>query len=426
MDLKAFVSREGSRLMLEGKPFRFAGPNIYWLGLDENVEGVNWPTEYRVTNALDTALEMGANAVRSHTLGASHGHEKAIMPEPGVFNEEALRKVDFAIHEAGLRGLKLVIPFSCNWDYYHGGRLTFARWEGSENATDFYLKPGCVSLFKLYISVIINRVNTYNGIAYMDDPTIMAWELGNELNDAPAAWAEEIADYIKKLDGNHLVAHGKQFGLDRDKLAISSLDIIDVHYYPANGEKTIADAREAQLAGKVYIQGEYGWPDAELDTFLSAAEGELSVSGTLFWSLFPHGDNGGYVQHYDGFSVHYPGTGVNSDMANRISQLRVHLFRMRGLEVPEHSIPDAPSIISANGRIFFRGSVGGAYYTIEKSMESSEGPWTIIYDRRAVDHSDYWIDPSRIHTKAAYYRIKAHNVSGIAGSYSSVYHSEPF
>ncbi|MCR2804640.1 glycoside hydrolase 5 family protein [Paenibacillus soyae] len=426
MHSNSFVTREGSRLMHGGKPFRFAGPNIYWLGLDENVGGVDWPTEYRVVNALDTALEMGANVVRSHTLGASHGHPKAIMPEPGVFNEEALRRIDFAIHEAGKRGLKLIIPFVCNWDYYHGGRLTFARWEGSDNAEDFYRLPGCINLFKLHIAAIINRVNTLTGITYKNDPTILAWELGNELNDAPAAWVEEIADYIKGLDGNHLVAHGKQFGLDRDKLAIGSLDILDVHYYPANAEETVADAREVDQAGKVYIQGEYGWPDADLDSFLAAAEGEPTVAGTLFWSLFPHGDNGGYVQHFDGFSVQYPGTAFNGELTSRIGKLREHLFRMRGLDVPGHSIPREPEILSAEGAVRFKGVVGGASYTLERSFEGEGGPWTTVYDRRPADYAESWIDPTRIHTKPAYYRVRAHNVDGAAGGYSAVYRSDPF
>lgn len=33
----AFVTRSGSQLLLHGQPFRFSGPNIYWLGLDGNL-----------------------------------------------------------------------------------------------------------------------------------------------------------------------------------------------------------------------------------------------------------------------------------------------------------------------------------------------------------------------------------------------------
>ena len=63
-----FVVRSGSQLLLKGKPFRFSGANIYWLGLDENVDGLDYPTTFRVDDALATAKEMGATVVRSHSL----------------------------------------------------------------------------------------------------------------------------------------------------------------------------------------------------------------------------------------------------------------------------------------------------------------------------------------------------------------------
>ena len=46
----SFVRRDGSTLTLAGKPFRFAGTNIYWLGLDEN-----W---------FDPAIEDGNSVMR--------------------------------------------------------------------------------------------------------------------------------------------------------------------------------------------------------------------------------------------------------------------------------------------------------------------------------------------------------------------------
>ncbi len=43
----AFVTRSGSQLLLRGQPFRFSGPNIYWLGLDGNLGSVAYPTNWR-------------------------------------------------------------------------------------------------------------------------------------------------------------------------------------------------------------------------------------------------------------------------------------------------------------------------------------------------------------------------------------------
>src|SRR5713226_1730799 len=75
-----FVERFGSQLLFKGNVFRFSGANIYWLGLDENVGGIDYPTSFRVDDALATAREMGATVVRSHTLGISTGCPLCIEP----------------------------------------------------------------------------------------------------------------------------------------------------------------------------------------------------------------------------------------------------------------------------------------------------------------------------------------------------------
>ncbi|THH03354.1 hypothetical protein EW146_g10458 [Bondarzewia mesenterica] len=47
----AFVKRSGTQLTLLGEPFRMVGANIYWLGLDENVN----PDPRRVITNLRSA-----------------------------------------------------------------------------------------------------------------------------------------------------------------------------------------------------------------------------------------------------------------------------------------------------------------------------------------------------------------------------------
>lgn len=71
---------------------------------------------------MATSAAMGATTIRSTTLGVSVGHPLSINPSLGVFNEEALRRVDYAVYAAGTYGLRLIIPLTDNWDYYHGGQ----------------------------------------------------------------------------------------------------------------------------------------------------------------------------------------------------------------------------------------------------------------------------------------------------------------
>lgn len=71
---------------------------------------------------MATAAAMGASTIRSHTLGNSVGHALAISPRLGIFNEDALKRVDFAIYAASTYGIRLIIPLVDQYDYYHGGK----------------------------------------------------------------------------------------------------------------------------------------------------------------------------------------------------------------------------------------------------------------------------------------------------------------
>ena len=92
--VNGFVTRSGNRLILNGAAFRFSGANIYWLGLDENVGGVAYPTNFRVDDVLATAAEMGDNVVRCHTLGISVGNSLSVEPTLGNFSSNAFTSID--------------------------------------------------------------------------------------------------------------------------------------------------------------------------------------------------------------------------------------------------------------------------------------------------------------------------------------------
>ncbi len=101
-----FVTRFGSELMLNRRPFRFAGANMHWLALDDST---NYPSQFRMDDGLDAAKEMGATVVRSIDLGISIGCSNCIEPSLGVFNETAFAHVDYAIKAARDRGIRLII-----------------------------------------------------------------------------------------------------------------------------------------------------------------------------------------------------------------------------------------------------------------------------------------------------------------------------
>ncbi|WP_345154693.1 cellulase family glycosylhydrolase [Nonomuraea rubra] len=213
-----FVTRSDSRLDLDGKPFRFAGTNIYWLGLDENVGGVAYPTFFRIRDALDTAKAMGMTVVRSHML-ASTGNPLSILPSKEAgFNDEAFATVDYAIAYAGSIGLRLILPLTDEWSYYHGGHRDFTEPYGLPSEA-FYTDERVIADYQAYAEHVMRRVNPLTGKAYNADPTIMAWEFGNELEGMTLDWINTNAVKFRQWAPRQLIAAGRRFDLDPDTLA---------------------------------------------------------------------------------------------------------------------------------------------------------------------------------------------------------------
>jgi len=161
---KGFLTRNGSTLRdSSGHLYRAAGANAYWLGLDENVGGVHYPTHFRITDGLETlAGWLGPTLVRAHTVGVSTGNPLSFEPRLGVFNDSALDAADFAVAEAERLGLRLIVPLTDNYHYYHGGLHDFTDWLGLPES-DFYSDARAVAAFHEFVARRLNHTNPYTG-----------------------------------------------------------------------------------------------------------------------------------------------------------------------------------------------------------------------------------------------------------------------
>jgi mannan endo-1,4-beta-mannosidase len=378
-----FVQAQGTQLTHGGRPFRFAGSNNYYLMYGADGQG----NQVNVTNVLDDAAEAQFDVMRMWAFfdvqdpfednRASSVHRgngptwfQAWDAEAGrpVVNDGAfgLPQLDFAIAEAGRRGLKLVLPLTNNWSDF-GGIDQYVRWlETAEAGTDrqheqyyhddFYRDPQIKQWFKDWIETLLTRVNTYTGVAYKDDPTIMMWELGNEprcrgSNVYPASpdacavgntdpitdWADEMSTFIESIDGNHLVSLGDEGwfcepddpdegeatnctnGVDTVAVAgLPNIDLMSMHLYPDpwgydaqwGNEWIAAHATAARRIGKPVYLGELGieakatrnvvfrdW----LDTVRMSG-----VDGFLYWILSSELEDGTLYADYDGHTVYCP------------------------------------------------------------------------------------------------------------------------
>ncbi len=332
-----FVSRRGNQLTLGGATFRFAGANLYWLGLDDNIRDSGglptYPTKARIDNGLKAAVAAGFTVIRSHTLGISVGCSRCLEPSRGNFNDAALESADYALYRAGQLGLKVMIPLVDQWRWYHGGISTFTGWRGYPNAgspddnvvnaannstqraseANFYTDANVIADYKQYISHLLNHINPYTGLAYKNDPAVMAWETGNEIWTANPTWTQNIAAYLKHTVGaKQLVADGTAAsGMLVANAAVNGadVDILGGHFYPIDTAWATQDAGVAAAHGKAYIIGEFAWTDRTATGELTAAvQGNANIAGDLLWTLMPYQENGQPEPHGDGYAFYNPAT----------------------------------------------------------------------------------------------------------------------
>lgn len=99
----------------------------------------------------------------------------------------------------------------------------------SQRKALFFQDEGCRRMYKDHMRVVLERRNTVNGRAYKDDPTILGFDLLNELRcssyevpectDVVTKWVLEMAQHFKSLDQRHLLTLGSEgFWGERDAM----------------------------------------------------------------------------------------------------------------------------------------------------------------------------------------------------------------
>jgi hypothetical protein len=453
----SYVTRSGDKLMLNSEVFRFSGTNIPWGGLDQDGSVLDYPSQFQVNTALQTTADMGGTVVRCQTCGISSGNPQSVEPSLGTFNTTALDHIDYFVAQAGKDGIRLDIPLVDAYDYYVGGYRNFTDWLGLSTPSDcpsaacasqFYNNPRAIAAFEQYISVLLNHVNVYTGVANKDNPTIMSWETGNELSYGLGGaaeftkWTSTISAYIKSIAPQQLVMDGS-LGMDPGDLKLANVDIEDPHFYPLNTSLLATDASQTAAAGKALVAGEYGWNEGGLTPFLSLIQSTASISGDLYWSQLPLNGDFGFEEHYDGYQLHFPGdssdvveTGdvppvlaATSD-APLVAQLRSHAYAMTGTAVPAYGVPGPPIItnvervagtIDGSGNIVeWRGAGDAATYVVRRSVAGATGPWTVAGSISAT-WQEPWLDSGGPAGPNVWYQVTAVNPDGVAGPASAAF-----
>ena len=234
-----FVTVNGDRLMDGDQPYRFISlnvPNLHYVEDYLPHDGTNpWrlPDEFEIRDALTAIKQIGGKVTRIYVMSIRRQDDGPgvirHVEAPGKFNEEAFRSLDKVLQIANETGVRVIIPFVDNWKWW-GGPVEYAAFRNKSKEA-FWSDPELIADIKSTIHFVINRKNSYTGVAYKDDKAILAWETGNELLP-PFSWTREIAAYIKSLDKNHLLLEGVHTkDVSQEAIDDPNLDILSTHHY---------------------------------------------------------------------------------------------------------------------------------------------------------------------------------------------------
>ena len=355
----AFVQHQGTKLVIDGKDYKFMGTN-FWYGAILGSEGQGGDRK-RLCAELDSLHALGIDNLR--VLVGSDGQrgeqdkvEPTLQEAPGQYNDTILAGLDFLLSEMGKRDMKAVLYLNNSWEWSGGfgyylqqvgkGKTPMPNTAGYDAYVDhvaqFAANDSAHKLFYDYVRFIVQRTNRYTQLAYVDDPAIMAWQIGNEPRpfgqgnenfEAFAGWLSETSALIRSLDHNHLISVGGEgfVGCDGDTTlfrrisADPNIDYITIHMWPTHWGWARKDSCEADVdnacqesmkyamahvaiakqLGKPVVIEEFGYPrdgfsfspeatttarDRYYDFVLNMVAHEPVLAGCNFWAWggLPH------------------------------------------------------------------------------------------------------------------------------------------
>lgn len=229
-----FVYIKNGQFIKNEKPYYYVGTN-FWYGAILGSQGEGGDRS-RLIKELDSLSAIGIDNLRilvgaDGIDGVVAKVEPTLQKAPGVYNDTILDGLDFLISEMGKRNMSAILYLNNSWEW-SGGYGQYLEWSGYGKAPipavdgwDAFGKfveqyqqcDSCKVLFAKHVEYIVTRTNRYTNELYVNDPTIMSWQIGNEPRpfgaenkEAFAIWIKDVASQIRSLDKNHLISIGSE------------------------------------------------------------------------------------------------------------------------------------------------------------------------------------------------------------------------
>ena len=233
-----FVTVKGRHLQLDGKPYYFAGANL-WYGMYLASPGKTGDRP-RLNRELDQLASQGVLNLRVLAISEASALKRAVTPAvlqgPAQVDETLWQGLDYLLEQMARRDMKAVLYLNNFWQWSGGMSQYMAWFDGKpvldpdvtgdwngfmDNSAAFYRSPRAQDAFRQVVRKLVARKNSVNGRVYHDDPTIMSWQLANEPRpgsdanatphfDAFVKWVDGTAGFIKKLAPKQLISTGNE------------------------------------------------------------------------------------------------------------------------------------------------------------------------------------------------------------------------
>ena len=178
-----FVRVEGTSFFIGDEPFAFVGANAAVVHGRRHRDALD--------RVLDAAETDGLRVIRVWALGErpegapAWSRDYAFRVGPDGWIAASFEHLDRVLEAARARDLRVIVVLANRWRDY-GGAPQYLRWTATPFDPDasegvpplelvrFWDCPRCAWLYREHARQVIERVSSITGVAYRDDPTILA------------------------------------------------------------------------------------------------------------------------------------------------------------------------------------------------------------------------------------------------------------